>query len=211
MKKIVLFVAILVSCLLVFSSCSLLDRLLNRGNSETSTESNFETETETSTNTSVQTNSNTIVSSDVIVDTETNTDTNEVIEDEGNIGTAGLLYTLLTDGTYAVSVGEAIDQSEIIIPATYEGKDVTVILDEGFAGCENLTTIVIPATVSDVGQDVFYGCSNLKTIFCGATKKPTGFHWSWAPISANVYWYSESEPSGRFYWHYVDGEITIWG
>lgn len=211
MKKITLFVAILVSCLLVFSSCSLLDRLLNRGESETNTESNVEaTETKTDTSTSVQTSSDTKVNTDVNVSTETNTDSAEIIEDEASIGTEGLLFTLLTDGTYAVSVGEATEASEIIIPSKYEGKDVTVILDEGFAGCSNLTTIVIPATIKDVGQDVFYGCGNLKTIYCGSTSKPTGFHWSWAPISANVYWYSESKPSGRFYWHYVDGEITIW-
>lgn len=124
--------------------------------------------------------------------------------------TEGLLYSLLENGTYEVSVGEATDQSTIIIPAEFEGIAVTSIAENGFANCESLATLFIPASIKTVGENAFDNSDNLKTIYCEATSMPSTFHWSWAPISTNVYWYSESKPSGRFYWHYVNGEITIW-
>lgn len=198
MKKLVLFIAIIVMCVFSFSACFLF-RANNTDDDITIT--NMHTQTSTSTNQIVNSQAPSTDSSNMQVPEP---------EPEKKPSTEGLSFTLLTDGTYAVSVGEATNESEIVIPSKYEGKDVTVILEEGFANCDNLTTIVIPSSITDIGQDVFYGCDNLTTIYCESTSKPSGFHWSWAPISTDVYWYSESEPSGRFYWHYVNGEITIW-
>jgi hypothetical protein len=41
---------------------------------------------------------------------------------------------------------------------------VTDIGSNAFAGCENLTTIVIPVSVNNIGDDSFKGCENLTTI-----------------------------------------------
>lgn len=42
-------------------------------------------------------------------------------------GTAGLKYTLKSDGTYEVSQGNTYNLEEIIIPSSYQGKKVTSV------------------------------------------------------------------------------------
>ncbi len=104
-----------------------------------------------------------------------------------------LIYTEQSDGTYSVKANPEVElPTAIAIPATYEGKAVTVI--------EN---------------NAFYGCSSLKTVYYGVTAS------DWATISidssnsyltnANRYSYSETQPTttGNF-WHYVDGMPTKW-
>ena len=55
--------------------------------------------------------------------------------------TAGLDYTLINDDTeYSVSSGTATD-TEVVIPAFYNGKPVTAII--GFGGYENMTSVTI--------------------------------------------------------------------
>ena len=67
----------------------------------------------------------------------------------------------LDDGTYAVSAGKASLLSKIEIPATYKGKLVTKINENGFAFCHNLTSITIPDSVTSIGSLAFYDCSKL--------------------------------------------------
>ena len=79
-------------------------------------------------------------------------------------GSAGLKYTLNPDGkSYSVSKGTCSD-SEIVIPSTYNGKNVTSIGSEAFRGCEGLTSIVIPDSVTSIGGSAFYNCSGLTSI-----------------------------------------------
>lgn len=72
-------------------------------------------------------------------------------------------FDLLDDGTYAVSIGTAFSEEKIEIPATYEGKAVTQIASEGFQNANRLVSIVIPDSVTSVGEDAFDGCNNLRT------------------------------------------------
>ena len=67
----------------------------------------------------------------------------------------------LDDGTYAVSAGKASLLSKIEIPATYKGKLVTKINENGFANCHNLTSIIIPKNVTSIGFGAFENCSKL--------------------------------------------------
>ena len=56
----------------------------------------------------------------------------------------------------------------VVLPTktTWDGKDYTVtgIGEEGFSGCEGITTIEMPGTVTTIGKSAFYGCSNLKSV-----------------------------------------------
>ena len=79
-------------------------------------------------------------------------------------GTEGLEYTLLDDGTYAVSVGTATDVTEIVIPSKHEGKAVTKIAERGFYQLTNLTKITIPNTVTSIAAYAFYNCKELTSI-----------------------------------------------
>ncbi len=66
-------------------------------------------------------------------DSETETET----ETEVNIGTEGLEYFPLPDGSYGVKAGSALYLEEIVIPESYCGKPVTRILPNAFEGAFN--------------------------------------------------------------------------
>ena len=75
-----------------------------------------------------------------------------------------LHFVPLSDGTYSVSIGDAINLTKIEIPATYCGKPVSLIPKKGFYNCENLQEIIIPATVKTIEEDAFYNCQKLRTL-----------------------------------------------
>ena len=73
-------------------------------------------------------------------------------------------FYLQDDDTYMVAVGNAKYQSEIVIPATYKGKAVTGIARDGFENCERLVSITIPDSVTSIGEDAFRDCTSLTSI-----------------------------------------------
>ena len=68
--------------------------------------------------------------------------------------TEGLAYTLLPDGTYEVAQGDAGTESEIVIPAAYEGIAVTRIAEHSFGGMY-LTKVTIPDSITSIGRGAF--------------------------------------------------------
>ena len=88
------------------------------------------------------------------------------------IGTSGLAYYPLPDGTYGVAAGTTQYLDEIIIPSTYNGKKVTQILQNAFKDATNLVSITIPASVTSVGTDAFAGCTNLQEVIAPAMVIP---------------------------------------
>lgn len=83
-----------------------------------------------------------------------------------DIISAADLTCRLTDGSNATG--------DITIPekVTYKGKELTVTsigykVYEGdilFSGCKSLTSVVLPTSITLIGERAFYGCSNLKSI-----------------------------------------------
>lgn len=111
---------------------------------------------------------------------------------------------------------------------SYNSDLTTVIITSGssissYAFCKNtsLKTIVIPASITDIGSYsgyTFYNV-NLEKIFFGGTKEQfyniSGLYVSGneaAIYNATKYFYSEEAPTDteNNYWHYVNGEIVIW-
>ena len=78
--------------------------------------------------------------------------------------TLGLHYEL-TDGgaAYSVSKGTAA-VATIVIPANYNGLPVAEIADNGFKDYANMTSVVIPASVTRISASAFSGCGNLGSI-----------------------------------------------
>jgi hypothetical protein len=76
----------------------------------------------------------------------------------------GLEYELNKSKTeYTVYKGTCED-TEVIIPKTYNGLFVTNIGDKAFYNCSGLTSIAIPDSVTSIGSSAFEGCSNLISI-----------------------------------------------
>ena len=68
------------------------------------------------------------------------------------------------DEFYRVRVGTAANNTEISIPKTFNNKDVTVILENGFANCQNLVTISIPDSIIEIRDSGFKNCINLTDV-----------------------------------------------
>ncbi len=90
-----------------------------------------------------------------------NTRTNTTVSDEN---TQGLKYVLLEDNTYGVGGGNAKELSEIIIPSQFQGKKVTKIIDRGFYRFDHLKKIIIPDSVTSIGEYAFFYCISLTSI-----------------------------------------------
>ena len=77
----------------------------------------------------------------------------------------GLEFTLNSDKTsYIVSGIGTCKDTDIVIPATYNGLPVTTINDYVFNYCSSLTSITIPDSVTTIGEAAFYGCSSLTSM-----------------------------------------------
>ena len=71
---------------------------------------------------------------------------------------------------------------EIVIPET-----VTKIGNYQFYGFSNITNIIIKNSVTSIGWSAFSGCTSL-TIYCEALEKPSGWANNWNPNNCNVVW-----------------------
>ena len=117
------------------------------------------------------------------------------------IYTLGLEYTLLSDDTYAVSIGTATDK-DIIIPYEYDGKMVSQISEDGFKDVENINTVIIPSSVEKIGANAFYN-SSVTEVYLSAPEKwstdiPFMYSESYGYETGNV-WYGD--------YSYVSGSV----
>jgi len=80
--------------------------------------------------------------------------------------TAGLSYNSISDG-YEVSKGDTYNLDRIVIPAVYNGQSVKKIADTAFGSSysgSKMSSIVIPSSVTSIGNYAFSFCSNLEDI-----------------------------------------------
>ncbi len=83
------------------------------------------------------------------------------------LGSEGLDYTIKIDiaGKYCVVTGiYTCTDEKIVIPARVGDYPVTAIAGEAFAGCSDITEIVIPKTITHIGESAFKGCFRLASI-----------------------------------------------
>ena len=72
-------------------------------------------------------------------------------------------FKMIDNETYAVMSYEG-DEAEVVVPDIYNGKPVTLLADNLFAGHREITSVSIPDSVTDIGGFVFDGCENLHHI-----------------------------------------------
>ncbi len=58
--------------------------------------------------------------------------------------------------------------------ATFAGNELTAIPDRAFYGCEALTRIVLPESVTSIGKRAFSGCKSLQSFYHGTALKRLG-------------------------------------
>lgn len=70
------------------------------------------------------------------------------------------IYSQIEDGTYCVTRYQG-DEAAVEIP---NNRNVTVLFDRLFAKHKEITSVLIPDTVTDLGEFLFDGCENLRHI-----------------------------------------------
>lgn len=72
-------------------------------------------------------------------------------------------YTILEDGTACLYMYLPTDyQGEIVVPSEVDGYTVTMIDEACFYETYSVTSIVIPATVTEIGPNAFFGCRSIQ-------------------------------------------------
>lgn len=83
-------------------------------------------------------------------------------------------FYLTDDDTYMVAAGRAKYLSKIVIPAYYNGRAVTEIVEEGFANCGRIKSVELPDTITTINQSAFSGCNELESLVLGNGVKTIG-------------------------------------
>jgi hypothetical protein len=79
------------------------------------------------------------------------------------VAKSALVFTLMADGSYAVSAGEGLG-TRVSIPATHEGKPVRAVAARGFLECESLCEVILPEGLTVIGERAFAGCTGLSSL-----------------------------------------------
>lgn len=80
-------------------------------------------------------------------------------EDEGS----AYLYTTLQDGTVEIQSYTG-KRRYLTVPQTVEGKTVTSIGEDAFAGNARLRSVTLPATITKIGGRAFCNCTQLRSM-----------------------------------------------
>ena len=68
------------------------------------------------------------------------------------------------DGGYYISADKSVYDEVLVIPASYEGKPVVAISQDGFKGCGGFKSVSIPVSVKKVNYAAFKNCKDLEYI-----------------------------------------------
>ena len=77
-------------------------------------------------------------------------------------------FTLLEDGTYAISIAQDIELSGICaIPSEHNRIPVTAITENGFSGQSKLSRVLLPDSIRVLGDGAFENCDRLYSLTLG--------------------------------------------
>ncbi len=100
-------------------------------------------------------------------------------------------------------------KTDVIIPSSINGISVTSI-ENAFYECSSLTSIVIPNSVTNIGNNAFYGCSSLTSIYIPNTVTTMGSNVFSGSNSLTILCETKTRPSGwDSSWNYY--RPVYWG
>lgn len=118
----------------------------------------------------------------------------------------GIWQYTYVKGTYVVSgyIGKAKD---VIIPTSYEGKQISEVSVEAFKDNQTIESVVIPKQIVTVGKGAFMNCSHLsKVVIQGDIADCQYFEYYGA---ANTVFRNAGNASGGFDVEFTEGVTTI--
>ena len=94
-----------------------------------------------------------------------NVTTAPIVTTEPDVYSEGLDIKLTYDnkGCVVSGIGTCTD-TEIVIPLEYMGLPIVKIENNAFYKCTNITSVIIPSNVTEIGKSAFYGCEALQKI-----------------------------------------------
>lgn len=72
-------------------------------------------------------------------------------------------YSSVSD-SYGLTTKYTGNVTDVVVSSTYNGKLVTYISADAFAGNTSITSITLPNTITEIQDGAFAGCTNLKTV-----------------------------------------------
>lgn len=98
-----------------------------------------------------------------------------------------LNYALSRNGNaYVIGLLANPSTTAIIIPSQIHDYPVTHIIEGALRGNSDLTSVLIPETVTNIGFQAIY--EGLVTIYAQASSKPSCWHLDWNPMNREVVW-----------------------
>ncbi len=95
--------------------------------------------------------------------------------DDGITPSSYFRFDLLKDGSYEIRPRHSILLLEkVVLPDSYNGKPVTSIGENAFAGYNSIKDIVIPDSIKTIGDFAFYNCSSLEKVDIPQSVKTIG-------------------------------------
>ena len=85
--------------------------------------------------------------------------------------TDGIKYTLNEEDGTATVTGYTGGSKEIYITNTIEGCTVTAISAAAFADADDITSVTIPGTITNIEENAFSGCSSLSLVIFNSTEE----------------------------------------
>ena len=81
--------------------------------------------------------------------------------------TPGVIYDKSTDGTYAEVIGYEGTAAKVKIADEYDGLPVKNIYNSAFKDNKTITSVVIPDSVTSIGEFAFFDCRSLTSVVIG--------------------------------------------